>query len=228
MVDLVWAIAMGIVGGFVVARIVRWIDRRLQKFHAVDGLMEDFIALSTILIAYAFTEIINGYGFLAVFVAGMAMRRRADPEKTMSQLHFVERLEKLSEIGIILVVGSMLRKEPMLAYAGEGLLVAGFLLFLIRPIGAWISTIGLPVDAATRWLYGWFGVRGVGSVYYLSYALSSGLKETAGERVAWISLWTIVISVVLHGVTTTPIMKWYERNIEHNPNPANREEAESG
>ena len=228
MVDLVWAIAMGIVGGFVVARIVRWIDLRLQKFHAVDGLMEDFIALSTILIAYAFTEIINGYGFLAVFVAGMAMRRRADPEKTMSQLHFVERLEKLSEIGIILVVGSMLRKEPMLAYAGEGLLVAGFLLFLIRPIGAWISTIGLPVDAATRWLYGWFGVRGVGSVYYLSYALSSGLKETAGERVAWISLWTIVISVVLHGVTTTPIMKWYERNIEHNPNPANREEAESG
>lgn len=228
LVDLVWAIAMGIVGGLIVARIVRWIDRRLQKFHAVDGLMEDFIALSTILIAYAFTELINGYGFLAVFVAGMAMRRRADPEKTMSQLHFVERLEKLSEIGIILVLGSMLRKEPMLAYAGDGLLVAGFLLFIIRPIGAWISTIGLPVDAATRWLYGWFGVRGVGSVYYLSYALSSGLKETAGERVAWISLWTIVISVVLHGVTTTPIMKWYERNIEHNPNPADREDAGTG
>jgi sodium/hydrogen antiporter len=228
LVDLLWAIAMGIFGGFVVAKIVRWIDRRLQKYHAVDGLMEDFIALCTILIAYAFTEIINGYGFLAVFVAGMAMRRRADPEKTMSQLHFIERLEKLSEIGIILVLGSMLRKEPMFAYAGEAFLVAGFLLFIIRPIGAWISTIGMPVDAVTRWLYGWFGVRGVGSVYYLSYALSSGLKETAGERVAWISLWTIAISVVLHGVTTTPIMKWYERNIEHNPNPANREDAGTG
>jgi sodium/hydrogen antiporter len=163
-----------------------------------------------------------------VFVAGITMRRRRDTEKTMSQLHFIERLEKLSEIGIILVVGSMLRKEPMFAYARDGLLVAGCLLFLIRPIGAWISTIGLPVDAATRWLYGWFGVRGVGSVYYLSYALSSGLKETAGERVAWISLWTIVISVVLHGVTTTPLMNWYERNIEHNPNPADREEAETG
>jgi sodium/hydrogen antiporter len=146
----------------------------------------------------------------------------------MSQLHFIERLEKLSEIGIILVVGSMLRKEAMFAHAGDALVVAGFLLFLIRPLGAWISTIGLPVDAATRWLYGWFGVRGVGSVYYLSYALSSGLKENAGEQVAWITLWTIAISVVLHGVTTTPIMKWYERNIEQNPDPAEQEAAETG
>lgn len=228
MVDLVWAIAMGIVGGFVVAKIVRWIDRRLQRFHQVDSLMEDFIALSTIFIAYAVTEMVNGYGFLAVFVAGVTMRRRRNSEQTMSQLHFVERLEKLSEIGIILVLGAMLLKEPMFAYATDALLVAGCLLFLIRPIGAWISTIGMPVDTVTRWLYGWFGVRGVGSVYYLSYALSSGLKETAGERVTWISLWTIVISVVLHGITTTPLMKWYERNIEHNPNPADREESETG
>jgi sodium/hydrogen antiporter len=81
MVDLVWAIVMGVVGGFVVARMVRWIERQLQKFQGVDQLMEDFIALSTILIAYACTEMINGYGFLAVFVAGIVMRRRRDPEK---------------------------------------------------------------------------------------------------------------------------------------------------
>ena len=227
-VDLLWAIAAGIVVGFATAKVIRWIDRSLQRFHIVDTLMEDFIALSTVLIAYSLTELVNGYGFLAVFIAGLTMRRRRNRDKSDSQLHFIARLEKLTEIGTILLLGSLLRKEPMLAYAGDGLLVAGALLFIVRPLGAWVSTIGLAVHPATRWLFGWFGIRGVGSIYYLAYALSSGLEGTTGEQVAWITFWTIVISVCLHGVTSTPLMKWYERNIEDNPsleeNPAQHEE----
>jgi NhaP-type Na+/H+ or K+/H+ antiporter len=156
------------------------------------------------------------------------MRRRRNHDKSDSQLHFIARLEKLTEIGTILLLGSLLRKEPMLAYAGDGLLVAGVLLFIVRPLGAWVSTIGLAVHPATRWLFGWFGIRGVGSIYYLAYALSSGLEGTTGEQVAWITFWTIVISVCLHGVTSTPLMKWYERNIEDNrsleENPVQPEE----
>nr|WP_238393412.1 sodium:proton antiporter [Myxacorys almedinensis] len=215
-VDLVWAIAAGIVVGFAVTKAVRWLDRFLQQFHGVDELMEDFVAISTILIAYSLTEIVNGYGFLAVFVAGITMRRRRNQDKSISQLHFIERLEKLAEIGTILLLGSLLRVEPMLAYAGNGFVIAGFLLFLVRPLGAWVSTIGFQVHPATRWFYGWFGIRGVGSIYYLAYALGSGLKGTDGEQVAWITFWTIVISVFLHGVSSTPLMKWYERNIERN------------
>jgi NhaP-type Na+/H+ or K+/H+ antiporter len=54
----------------------------------------------------------------------------------------------------------------------------------------------------------------VGSLYYLTYALSHGLKQQTGEMIAWITFLTIVISVILHGVTSTPLMKWYERHIE--------------
>lgn len=231
-IDLLWAITAGIVVGFAVAKAVRWLDRSLQRFHAVDTLMEDFVAISTIFIAYSLTELVNGYGFLAVFVAGITMRRRRNQDKSTSQLHFIERLEKLAEIGTILLLGSLLRVEPMLAYAGNGFVIAGLLLLIVRPLGAWVSTIGLRAHPATRWLYGWFGIRGVGSIYYLAYALGSGLQGREGEQVAWITFWTIIVSVFLHGITSTPIMKWYERNIERDntleKNSAQRkEEAES-
>jgi sodium/hydrogen antiporter len=215
-IDLLWAIFAGIVMGYLVAKLIRWIDHKLQRFHAVDELMEDFVALSVVLITYSLTELVNGYGFLAVFVAGVTMRRRRDLDKSISQLHFIERLEKLSEIGTILLLGSLLRIEPMMRFAGEAFLIAGLLFFVIRPVGAWLSTIALPGHPATRWLYGWFGIRGVGSIYYLAYALSSGLKGDIGERIAWITFITIVLSVILHGVTATPLMKWYERNVEEN------------
>ncbi len=226
-IDLVWAIFAGIVVGFLVAKAIKWIDKKLERFRTSDDLMEDFVALSAIFITYALAELVYGYGFLAVFVAGIAMRRRRNDEYTENQLHFIERIEKLAEIGTILLLGSMLRFAPMLKFAGDAFVIAFSLIFVIRPLGAWISTIGLKVHPATRWLYGWFGIRGVGSIYYLAYTFGHGLKGYDGEQIAWITFWTIVLSVLLHGVTSTPLMRWYERNVEHNEtleqNPAQHE-----
>jgi NhaP-type Na+/H+ or K+/H+ antiporter len=214
-VDLIWATVAGIVMGILVAKAVTWIDRQLQHYRPADQLMEDFIALSTILLTYSLTEVVNGYGFLAVFVAGIVVQRSyKNLEKPLSQLHFTERIEKLMEVATILLLGSLLRLEPMLAYAGYSLLVAGLLIFLIRPVGAWISTIGSPLHPVSRWLCGWFGIRGVGSIYYLTYAFGHGLEGEIGERIAWITFTTIIISVVLHGITSTPLMNWYERRIK--------------
>ncbi len=214
-VDVIWAIFAGIVMGILVAKAVTWIDKRLQRYRPADELMEDFIALSTILLTYSLTEVVNGYGFLAVFVAGIVVQRSyRDPEKPLSQLHFTERIEKLMEVATILLLGSLLRVKPILAFGADTMLVAGLSIFLIRPLGAWISTIGSPLHPASRWLCGWFGIRGVGSIYYLTYAFGHGLKGELGERIAWITFTTIVISVILHGITSTPLMKWYERRIK--------------
>lgn len=214
-VDLIWAIAAGILMGILVARGVVWIDRQLQRFRPVDELMEDFVALSTILLTYSLTELVNGYGFLAVFVAGMVVQRSYhDPEKRLSQLEFTERIEKLMEVGTILLLGSLLRIEPMLRFASDTLIVAGMLFFLIRPGGAWLSTLGKRFHPAKRWLFGWFGIRGVGSLYYLSYAYGKGLQGQLGEQIGWITYTTVVISVILHGISATPLMNWYEKHIK--------------
>lgn len=229
-VDLIWAIATGLVMGIVVAKAVAWVDQKIQNFRHVDELFEDFTALSTILLTYALTEFVNGYGFLAVFVAGIvAQRSFKNVEKPLSQLHFIERLEKLAEVGVILLLGSLLRIEPILRFADEALLVAGALIFVIRPVGAWISTIGekytslVPKGSrrnfrerfrpTTRWLLGWFGIRGVGSLYYLSYAFGKGLEGETGEMIGWITYLTVVISVIVHGISSTPLMKWHDESI---------------
>ncbi|MEH1870832.1 cation:proton antiporter [Nostoc sp.] len=229
-VDLIWAIAAGIFMGFVVAKTIVWIEKKIQKRRRADELMEDFIAISTILITYSLTEMVNGYGFLAVFIAGLVVQRSyRNPEKPLAQLEFVEQVEKLLEVGTILLLGSILLLQPMLKYATQSLLVIVLLFFIIRPVGVWISTIGKhPVEThrrtfhpGTRWLIGWFGIRGVGSLYYLAYAFGNGLKGEAAEQIAWITYTTIVVSVIIHGISSTPLMKWYERNIanQRNANP---------
>ncbi|MEH1903983.1 MAG: sodium:proton antiporter [Nostoc sp.] len=222
-VDLIWAIASGIVMGIVVAKSIVLIEQKIQKRRATDELMEDFIAISTILLTYSLTEMINGYGFLAVFVAGLVVQRsyRKNPEKPLAQLEFVEQIEKLLEVGTILLLGSILLFKPMLNYAMQSLIVIILLFFIIRPVGVWISTIGKrPLESqrrtlhpGTRLLFGWFGIRGVGSLYYLAYAFGHGLKGEAGEKIAWITYTTIVVSVIVHGISTTPLMKWYEHNL---------------
>ncbi|MCC5620559.1 sodium:proton antiporter [Nostoc sp. CHAB 5715] len=229
-VDLIWAIAAGIVMGFVIAKSIVWIEKRIQKRRRTDELMEDFIAISTILLTYSLTEMVNGYGFLAVFIAGLVVQRSyRNSDKPLAQLEFVEKVEKLLEVGTILLLGSILLLQPMLNYAMQSLLVIVLLFFIIRPVGVWISTIGKrPVEShrrtfhpATRWLIGWFGIRGVGSLYYLAYAFGHGLKGEVAEQIAWITYTTIVVSVIIHGISATPLMKWYERNIanQRNPNP---------
>ena len=213
-VDLIWAILAGIFMGIIVTKAVVFIDKWLQKFRKADELMEDFVALSTILLVYSLTELVNGYGFIAVFVAGIVVRRSYhDPEKQQSKFEFTEQIEKLLEVATILLLGTILKVQPILTHLNQGLLIAVLLLFVIRPLGTWISTLGSSLLPANRWLFGWFGIRGVGSLYYLSYAFGEGLKDELGETIAWITYITVVISVILHGVSATPLMNWYEKNI---------------
>jgi NhaP-type Na+/H+ or K+/H+ antiporter len=168
------------------------------------------------LLTYSLTELVNGYGFLAVFVAGYVVQANyfTEQDKRHAQLEFTEQIEKLLEVGTILLLGTLLLVAPMIKYGGQALLVAGLLLFVIRPVGVWISMLGSRVPVQTSLIFGWFGIRGVGSLYYLSYAFSKGLKGDLAEQIAWITYITIVISVVLHGVSATPVMNWYERHIK--------------
>lgn len=211
-VDLIWAIAMGIVMGIVVAKAIVWVDRTLQKRREADDLLEDFVALGIILLTYSLTELVNGYGFLAVFVAGFVVQDSyfGDQEKRMQQLEFTEQNEKLLEVSVIIILGTILLFEPMVKYAGQSLMVAGLLLLVIRPLGVWISSWGSGLPKKTRSLMGWFGIRGLGSIYYLTYALGEGVKGEGAEQLSWIVYTVVVISIIFHGITAAPLMSWYE------------------
>lgn len=222
LVDVIWAIASGIVMGLIIPMGIVWIDKKIQRYRPTNAVMEDFVAISTILLTYSLTEFVNGYGFLAVFVAGLAVQRSyTNPHKPLAQLEFIERLEKLLEVGIILILGTILLWQPMFDYAAQSLLVISMLFLVIRPVGVWISTIGKRslnsprrrLNTGTRLLFGWFGIRGIGSLYYLAYSLGKALKGESAEQIAWITYTTIVVSVIIHGISATPLMNWYESNV---------------
>ncbi|MGB3761490.1 MAG: sodium:proton antiporter [Rivularia sp. (in: cyanobacteria)] len=214
-VDIIWAIAAGIVMGIVVAKAVIWIDRLLQRQRKADELMEDFVALSAVFLSYSLTELVNGYGFLAVFVAGLFMQHNyyhaKENEKRLDQLEFIEQIEKLLEVGTIVLLGTILTINPGFNYLGQGLLIAAFLIFIIRPLGVAISLLGSEVSPINRTFIGWFGIRGVGSLYYLNYAVGKEIGGSIAEQITWISIITVVFSIMLHGISSTPLMMWYKK-----------------
>ena len=210
-IDLLWAIAAGIVMGIIVAKMVVWIDYQLQKRRPADDLMENFVALSIILLTYSLTELVNGYGFLAVFVAGLVVQRSyvCQQDKRLAQLEFTEQVEKLLEVTAIVILGTVLLLNPLLKYLGESLLIAGLLFIIVRPVGVWLSMLGrLPNN--TRSLMGWFGIKGLGSIYYLTYALGKGISGDIAEQITWITFTVVIISIILHGISAYPLMAWYE------------------
>lgn len=214
-VDLLWAIAAGIVMGMVVAQTVMWIERQLQRRRQVDQLMEDFVALSLILLTYSLTELINGYGSLAVFVAGLIMQSNyhhaQQNQKRLGQLEFIEQIEKLLEVGTIVLLGSMLRIEPGFEYLDQALLIAAFLMLIIRPAGVALALLGSNLSPTDRSLIAWFGIRGVGSLYYLNYAVGQEIGSGIAEQITWITILTVVFSIVVHGISSSLLMLWYEK-----------------
>jgi NhaP-type Na+/H+ or K+/H+ antiporter len=123
-------------------------------------------------------------------------------------LDFTLDLEKLAELAVMLLVGSLITRA---AFTPATLVVALGLIVVARPIAVFASTATLPLTGTQRRLAAWFGVRGVGSLYYLAFAVSHG---AAGEQTAFIVdavLVTIVLSVLLHGSTATPVMRLYHR-----------------
>lgn len=121
---------------------------------------------------------------------------------------FNEQMERIGELVIVLIIGTMLTFAALPANA-VGFLVLLFL--VIRPASVWLGLIGAPVSRDQRLMIAWFGIRGIGSAYYLMYAISHGLPRPLAEQLAAITLATITVSIVLHGISVRPIMRLYRK-----------------
>ncbi|HEY0857242.1 MAG TPA: cation:proton antiporter [Albitalea sp.] len=133
---------------------------------------------------------------------------QASAYMTKAVLDFTLDIEKLAELTVMLLIGSLLTFET---FTPSALAVAVGLIFVVRPLAVLVTTWRLPLTRAQRRLAGWFGIRGIGSMYYLAYAVAQGADNADTARVADAVLVTIALSVLLHGSTATPIMRLYRR-----------------
>ena len=121
---------------------------------------------------------------------------------------FNEHLERIGEVAVVLVVGAML---AFTSFNLNAILFVLLFFIVIRPIATWLALIGANVSGDQRSLISWFGIRGIGSIYYLMYAINHGLPNSLAEFIIAITLTTVTASIVLHGISVTPLMSLYAR-----------------
>ena len=194
----------------------------------------------------------HGYGFLAVFAAGFALRRveqretqaaaggrrrderRAVPEAMAAMAHadpqarrrvavdpehapafmahavlsFNEQLERVGEVVAVIVIGMLLWAVEWERVRWDFVVL---LLLFIRPLSAAIGLAGSRTSRSQRVMVGWFGIRGIGSLYYLMYAIGQGIDPVVAETLIALTLSTVIVSMTLHGTSVTPLMALYRR-----------------
>jgi len=127
-----------------------------------------------------------------------------------SVLGFTIELERIAEAVVMTMVGSVLATLPGALFTWRTALLAVLLFFVVRPAAVLLSLAGSRATPAQRRLMAWFGIRGIGSFYYLLFALELGPADTVRPLVAPV-LAIVAASVIAHGVSATPLMSWYHR-----------------
>jgi NhaP-type Na+/H+ or K+/H+ antiporter len=219
--DVIWAIPVGLAIGYAVAWPVGRALVHVRRRTELNASLEAFAALGLTIGTYALADLVGAWGFLATFAAGLAIGRiehRAALEAPtprerrapLEALHnFFGQLERLGEIAVMLLLGALLRWEPLVEYGPEGIALAAFVLLVARPVATFAATAGSSLAFEARLLTGWFGIRGIGSLYYLSFAVLAGLGGAVAERLTWLVFVIVIVSVFVHGTTATPLMRWY-------------------
>ncbi|HVG03836.1 MAG TPA: cation:proton antiporter, partial [Burkholderiaceae bacterium] len=119
---------------------------------------------------------------------------------------FNEQLERIVEVAIVVIVGAML---TLIALPANAILFLILLFLVVRPLSVWLGLAGLHMPRDQKLLIGWFGIRGIGSIYYLLYAIGNGLPNGLGQLMLSIVLTAVAASIVVHGISVTPLMNLY-------------------
>ncbi len=206
-IDVLWRLAAGVLVGLGVGWGLRRLFFRAPSKHfrlAEHG--EGFVALASTFAAYGAAELIEGYGFLAVFVCACTIRAGESTNGYHKVLHsYIEQLERLFTIVILIFLGGAIAGGLFADITWTQVVVALLAILVIRPLAGWIGLAGGRTGRHERAVIAFFGVRGIGSIYYLAYAL--GHADFAEGRMLWSVVGLVIaLSVLIHGVTTGPVM----------------------
>lgn len=210
--DFLARIAIGIAVGWLAGKLLsRIVFDPPGPLTALAETTEGFVALGAILLTYGLTEVAHGYGFLAVFIAAVTLRDSRRDHAFHRVLHeFAGQLEQLLALGLLVLFGAAISTGLLGDLQWEGAVVGLLAIFVIRPFAARLALIGTTTSRIERRAIGFFGIRGIGSLYYLAYA--SRRAEFSQIDAVWSTVaFTVIVSVVVHGVTATPVMQMLDR-----------------
>lgn len=241
LIDVAWAITGGLAIGGAIGAATGWLVIRLHTRRKSVVTLGQYVLLGVIGISYGAALLVHAYGFLAVFAAGVGLRameriatgprQRVDDTLTAAAAGTVseialrdpsiapayiagallstnEQLERILEVALVVIVGAVLFAG---GFSWAALWFAPLLFFIMRPLAA-LPVLGTAKFSALEFsLVGWFGIRGIGSIYYLMYALEKGVPPDLAAQLVSLTLTTVALSIVVHGISVTPLLSRYRR-----------------
>ncbi|MYM95821.1 cation:proton antiporter [Duganella vulcania] len=235
LVDVLWATAGAAVVGMTAGALVARLSWRLRGSDPKHEIMDDLVDLGMIAVVYSLATLLKASGFLAVFIAAVALRQSElvlagapkdrhglmEPDTAKSEsaknsetheapltvsteaLVFKEHLERLSELTLVLLLGGMISLKSM---QWDVVWTALFLFVIARPLSVFAGLAGSDTSLRMRAMTGWFGVRGIGSIYYLMFAIEAGLPSELAARLTRIAVFVVMLSILVHGFSVKPLM----------------------
>ena len=240
--DVLWATVAGVLIGLASGSALAHVASRIRGPEPHYNLMDNFLGLGLIGVAYGLSLLIGAWGFLAVFFAAVSLRQTelklATPLESAQRsqrgwtesdsetdeqaeadaasqdddspssvsggsLIFKEQLERLSEMMLVLLIGGTLFLD---SWSLRAVWLALFLFLVVRPVSAFTGLLGTQTSKPVRGMVGWFGVRGIGSLYYLMYAIQHGLSEEVALELVGLTLIVVTLSIIFHGISVKPLM----------------------
>ncbi|HKO50543.1 MAG TPA: cation:proton antiporter [Polyangiaceae bacterium] len=247
LVEVLWAIPSALVLGYLLGSGVGRLAIRVRSAQRDTEAPSDFVALALIALSYTIAHVIHAWGFLAVFAAGVGLRRaelqivaesphpnvrgeskthppaehlvgaRVDASDleapavaagvlVAETISFGNTMERLLELVLVTVVGATVGSY----WDWRALGIAFGLFCIVRPLATYALLLGTPTTRVQRWLMGWFGIRGIGSLYYLGYALNHDLTQAGARELTGLTLSVVAISILVHGISATPLLNLYQ------------------
>lgn len=207
--DVFYRILVGVLAGLAGGRALAFVLFSVPKGAPLAETASGVVALAGVLLCYGSTELIEGYGFIAVAVMGLTLRRVEEDHQFHRRLHdFTESIEHALTAVLLIALGSIL---PLLFLdlSWNQVWIALILILIIRPLSGWISLLGTDMPRRDRAVISVYGVRGIGSIYYLCYAITH--IDFVNESQLWSLVgFAILMSTLMHGFS----VGWAMRRIE--------------
>ncbi|MFM9916505.1 MAG: cation:proton antiporter [Rhizobacter sp.] len=229
--DFVWPIG----GGALLGAAIGWLLGQALHWRLTHGdtvARDELVYVGAVALSYGLARAVHASSFVVAFAAGvmllLPLRRLAvesgtgsaggsNAEALKERLHgFGARIERLIEAGLVLAVGGAL------SGVGAGWADVGFALLLVgavRPASVLAVVRRRAMPPSQRRLVGWFGIRGIGSLFYLLFVLEHGLPRDLAQTLVTATLTCVAVSIVLHGMSATPLMTAYKRRRSRLPRP---------
>ena len=217
--DLLYKIIAGVVCGFLLGKLVAYMVFKLaddEKFiHVKDG----FVAISTTLLVYGITEIVHGYGFIAVFVAAITLRNYELHHQYHRKLHsFTDQIERILVAVVLILFGGSLFMGVLDKLTWPMALFGLAFVLIIRPVTSLIGLIKTKLHIKEKLAIGFFGIKGMGSFFYLAFALNEVYFQF-GEELWATGAFIVLLSIIIHGLTATSVMQKIEMEFTQKNDP---------